>query len=379
MADSRLDREVRVIDWEQLRRRFPEPAVDGLRQKLSGVALYSVTADAFAADAQLALADARSLLDAVVATGEMRREEQRNCSVCGFDLADTDAKQACPECQASFADSPPVTVEQYVRPGELPRLVPWFLVVHGMNTRGEWQETLTWLIGRSYRQMVPVAIYKYGKIQPGVLFPFRQRQLMRKLTVKMKTLAAESAAAELEGQPDVIAHSFGTWLVANALLNDASLKIGRLILLGSIVPPDFPWAAIVERGQVEAILNHGATNDGWVPGAHYAIPKSGPGGTRGFPPPVVNIPAKGLGHSDYFRPDWRLNLLFRNVWQPFLSWNVPRFTSQPVSPESWSPSWPFTRAITWSMVVIALASVALGALTVFLLGLRQCWMISAAL
>ena len=39
-----------------------------------------------------------------------------------------------------------------------------------MNTLGDWQEKLTWLVGRMYGRMVPVAIYKYGVIRPGVMF-----------------------------------------------------------------------------------------------------------------------------------------------------------------------------------------------------------------
>lgn len=372
MADSGSDLEVRVVEWDVLRRRHPEEAADLLREKLSSFAYYATTAEQLASSTRSPVAGARALLEELVEMGELQREEMRSCANCGVDLEGMIGRAGCPECGTSFADKPPAVTERYVHKGESPRQIPWFLVVHGMNTRGEWQETLTWLVGRTYRHMVPVATYKYGKIQPGVLFHFRRRQLLQRLAVKMKALEREAVVAQLEGGPDVIAHSFGTWLVAHVLLRDESLKVGRLILLGSILPPDFPWTRLVERGQVEAILNHGATNDRWVPLAQWVIPGSGPGGTRGFPAPVHNIPATGLGHSDYFLQR-HLRPLFTNVWQPFLAWRVPRFRTKPVVPKRWSAVWRPLRAVTWSMAVAVVSFVVAGSVAVVLLGWRALW------
>ena len=330
------------------------------------------TAEEFAAGNGLSVDEARRQLEERVATGQMQREEQRGCGRCGADLAGIGDPATCPECGESLAAEHVNVTVLYVRPGESPRLIPWFLVVHGMNTPGDWQEKLTWLIGRNYGRMVPVAIYKYGVIRPGVLFGWRQKQLMRQLQAKMRIFAAEATAAKLEGRPDVIAHSFGTWLVANALLDDEELKIGRLILLGAVVPPNFPWNTLVESGQVIHILNHGATHDGWVPLAHWSIPHSGPGGTRGFPPPVTNIDAVGFGHSDYFTPDSRMQEIFEQVWRPFLSWNTPQFNHPVVPPKAWQPAWWLLRKSTWLLAILAfIALVGIAAPIAGLIGLLR--------
>ena len=361
-----------MTDWEKLKGRFAEATISLLQRHLAQFGMYSTTPEAFAETAQISVDDSRALLEAVIAGGDLQRDEQRKCGRCDFDLSDTDAKTACPECKTDFADRAPVTTVTYVRLGAIPRLIPWFLVVHGMNTRGEWQEELTWLVGRSYRHMVPVAIYKYGKIQPGVLFKWRQLRLKRKLIAKMNALSKQSAAAGLEGHPDVIAHSFGTWLVANALLSDSSLIIGRLIMLGSVVPPDFPWRTIVERRQIEYILNHGATGDRWVRVAQYVIPASGPGGTQGFPPPVSNIRELGLGHSDYFSPE-RMKMLFERVWQPFLAWSTPQFSAPLVASGPWRRAIWLTRKSTWLLAILILLSIAALGLIVVGLGLYELW------
>lgn len=359
-------------DWADLRARFPETAVALLEARLNEPDAYVTTAAGFAAEAAISEPEARRLLGAVLAQGTLRHDEQRRCSACNCDLTGVGKRSSCPECDAAFADHAPVVIDQYVWSGEKPRLIPWFLVVHGMNTRGEWQEHLTWLIGRSYLRMVPVAIYKYGTIRPGVLFRFRQRQLRRKLAGKMKKLEKESIAAELQGEPDVIAHSFGTWLIANALRSDRSLRIGRLLLLGSIVSPDFPWQELVDREQVKFILNHGATKDGWVPIAHYGIPDSGPGGTRGFASPVVNVPAVGLGHSDYFEES-RLAELYSSVWKPFLSWSTPRYPADPVPVREWKPSPWLVRKATWSVAVLLFAAAVAVAVAIGVAGMITVW------
>jgi hypothetical protein len=361
-----------MSDWADLRAEFPEAAVVLLQTRLDEPDAYVTTSAGFAAEAAISESEAGRLLDAVVARGGLRHDEQRRCSSCSLDLTGVGKRSSCPECHAAFPDHPPLVIHQYVRSGEEPRLIPWFLVVHGMNTRGEWQEHLTWLIGRSYLRMVPVAIYKYGTIRPGVLFRFRQRQLRRKLSAKMKKLQEESIAAHLQGEPDVIAHSFGTWLIANALRSDKSLHIGRLLLLGSIVPPNFPWQELVDSSQVKFILNHGATKDGWVPIAHYGIPDSGPGGTRGFASPVVNVPAEGLGHSDYF-DESRLAELYVRVWKPFLSWSTPRYPADPAPVRDWKPAPWLVRKATWSVAVLLFAGAVAAAVAIAVAGTITLW------
>ena len=42
-------------------------------------------------------------------------------------------------------------------------------------------------------------------------------------------------------RPSVIAHSFGTFIVANCLYRHEEIKIDKLILLGSVLPIDFEW------------------------------------------------------------------------------------------------------------------------------------------
>lgn len=288
----------------------PDDFLDQLFERPGSIA---VTPAALAQATGISVADAEWHLDSVAA---LTRKTYATCGQCKESLEGTGKTDVCPHCNVSFDDVRPVTATFYELRREPPRDVAWLLVVHGMNTRGEWQEELNWLVGTTYRHSIPIAIYKYGNIRQGVMFRFRQRMLMRKLIAEIRKFSADTS-----GVPDVIAHSFGTWLIAHALQSDSTLRVGRIILLGSIVRPDFPWATL--SGQFDAVLNHGGTDDEWVPLARYFIPDSGPGATQGYAPPVINIPARGFRHSDYFASRERLRQVFNRVWRPFLSWETP--------------------------------------------------------
>jgi len=354
-------------DWGALGREFAPRAVEMIRERFVTEGSIAFNPVILADRARITAPEAERLLDAV---GIFTRSTMRKCSQCGFDLTGVGERDSCPNCSADFSEHEPETVVHYRLDREMPRDVPWVLVVHGMNTRGEWQEELSWLVGRTYRHMVPVAIYKYGKIQPGVMFRSRQRALVRKLEAKLIKLSEEARRAGYSGAPDVIAHSFGTWLVAEALDRNDRLTIGRLILLGSVVRPSYPWQKLIGRKQIEAVLNHGATNDEWVPRAQFFIPGAGPGGKHGFAPPVTNVPATNFRHSTYFQPD-RLRGVFEEVWQPFLQFEVPPSWPATWIADGWKPYPLPVRFFTWLLGFGLLVGLAALAATILILGVRS--------
>lgn len=360
-----------IPDWNLLERDFPAAAVAYIRHLYEQPGSFSVTAHDGAKDTGASEANIRKLLERLSDAGALERRTYISCGNCTKNLDGMPDEDECPFCHAAFVDVPRSTEVRYQLDREPPRDVSWVLVLHGMNTSGTWQEELSWLIGRSYRRMVPVAIYKYGVIRPGVLFRFRQRQIMRSVIARFVTMANEAKDAGYDAPPDVIAHSFGTWLIAEVLSHDQRIKLGRLVLLGAIVRPDFDWAAIVERGQVESVLNHGAARDGWARAAQFAIPNSGPGGVRGFQLPVRNVLTSDLGHSDYFAPNERMRGLFSTVWRPFLAWQSPPKLPGEVEARSWRQAPALVRVTTWLLVIGLVLLAGVIAIAVEALGLWQ--------
>jgi hypothetical protein len=306
-----------VPDWQGLAKRHPPALVAQLQRIVERGGTVRVTPGELAADTAERPEAALALLRA--AAPFLHEEEELSCQACDAPLESVQAPdQLCSQCGSALGEVGRVVRRLFfVRERPLTRDVRWVLALHGMNTSGPWQESFNWLVSRSYRRMVPVAIYKYGIVRPGVLLRFRQRRLTTRLLERIAVLSRQSDEADLGGAPDVIAHSFGTWLLGHALWRDPTLRVGRVILTGCILRPDFDWATLVARNQVEAVLNHFGTRDFWAGIAHYLIPDAGPAGRRGCDDEaVINVRAEGLGHSDFFGP--RMDEIFRHVWQVFL-------------------------------------------------------------
>lgn len=214
----------------------------------------------------------------------------------------------------------------YVRRLAPPRVVDWVIAIHGMNTSGEWQESFTWQLSTTWGRSVPVAVYKYGIVIAGVLMPWRRGRLREQLRRKIATLREEAEARGFSGRPDVIAHSFGTWLFGHLLQKELTrtdpLQFGRVILTGCILRPDFDWKRLKDAGLVEEVMNHYGTGDRVVPLAQSGIHDSGPSGLRGFDGgEVINVRAEGFGHSGLFAVD-QLERSYTDYWRPFLT--LPR-------------------------------------------------------
>ncbi len=337
--------------WAELRRRgYPAAWLDHLRELDGAGEAINVDAADLAALGGGGEDDAQRLLDSLADLRWLVVATIRKCPVCNYRLPEgypaaprpdhrscpTDDPEEPPHAFTDDGDDGPLEERVYHRTGVARRHVGWVLALHGMNTRAAWQESFNWLVSTSYGRMVPVAIYKYGVVRPGVLSRRRHGTLRRRLVARIARASAEAGRIVEDPRPDVIAHSFGTLLLGHALHEHRGLRVGRIVTLGCILRPDFDWATLVRRGQVEAVLNHFGTRDRWAAVAHGAIPDAGPAGRRGFDlhrerwreqdqaaPPVLNVPACGFGHSDFFTDHLPhptvLERQFAEVWQPFLA------------------------------------------------------------
>jgi len=325
----------------------------------AGPKVYTV--EFLATEAHTSREVAHQALEALADSGQLLRGEQLRCP-CG-EVRRAEETGTCPNC--GDAEAEPLRERIYRNDTPRTRDVRWVLLLHGMNTTGAWQEELNWRLGRLYGYSVPVAIYKYGVVRPGAVLRFRQRALARDLARKIQILTGEAEGSGFGGKPDVIAHSLGTWLFAEALRANPSLKVGRVVLLGCIVRPDFSWESLRQSGQVEEVLCHYSRKDFWAKIAHYIIPGSGPAGVRGFNDrtAIAHKMETALGHSDYFGPE-HLGRNIEEVWKPFLTARrIPRDEADAIP---WKQSWWLLRATLFRFLILGLALSLVGGL-VFLL------------
>lgn len=293
--------------WTYLAGVVPHNQFDQLKQlkQLSDARLNEFALSALPPPGNTAV----ELLDQVAADGWLDRKQRRSCPKCSYELNREEADQVtCPNCGEAYIQYGGVSTETvYVRNLAPGRIVDWVVAIHGMNTSGAWQEAFSWYLGTTWGRSVPVAVYKYGIIIAGVIMAWRRRTLEGNLRDKLAALRAEACAQGFSGKPDVIAHSFGTWLFGHLLKHELTrdaeerLRFGRIILTGCVLRPDFDWKSIKEARLVEEVLNHYGSKDSVVPLAHVTIWDSGPSGRRGFDgDQVINLRAEGYGHSDLF-------------------------------------------------------------------------------
>jgi hypothetical protein len=135
-------------------------------------------------------------------------------------------------------------------------------------------------------------------------------------------LLAYAHIREAHGIPVVIAHSMASYLVARALAEQPNTVAFRgVILLGSIVRPDYDWASVIRRGQVPArfLRNEVGLHDWamrWVGLLRRAGYPYGPAGIDGFQHRaerlLINYPYGGASGAR------GLARYCRDVWIPFL-------------------------------------------------------------
>lgn len=219
--------------------------------------------------------------------------------------------------------------------GRSPEVV---LIVTGMGMRGELEDDLRRRVGQMFSPPVPVLVHRYGVARSGSLFRPCQQAATRRLAARLREL---SDAGDVQSRPpDVIAHSFGAWLVGQALRQNPDIRVGRIIMAGSVLRPDFDWHTIIDRGQAEAVLNHYGSRDLWAFVSEFFIPDSGPAGFRGFAgcSGVFNRPEPGFRHLTFFQSS-HIDTVHRTLWRPFLTQSadvLPGLVGPDIS-QRWKP------------------------------------------
>ena len=310
---------VAEISWEELSRKYPTELVQAVRRLFERGGPFETSGLELSSETSCSPEVGERLLKALSPPLLVRNVVQ--CSLCRFEILDDAHDQRY--CPNGHEITDPESLRRslvFAFDAARTRDVRWVLALHGMNSNGAWQEQFNWRIATAYGRSVPVAIYKYGMVRPGALSRWYLGRLTRDVTSRFDRLQGQTEVDGFGGPPDVIAHSLGTWLIGHALLRNSGLKIGRLILTGSILRPDFCWQALISSGQVQAVLNHYGTEDIWAGMAHFVIPDSGPSGRIGFvaDAPIVQVRAAGFAHSDFFLED-NLPRVFESTWHPFLT------------------------------------------------------------
>jgi serine/threonine-protein kinase len=191
------------------------------------------------------------------------------------------------------------------------------VTVHGVESRGEWQDVVTPVMsGIDGLVYVPHAYGPFPWWQASIP-PARRRQVDG-LHARLSELQERYPHVH----PSVIAHSFGSYLVAAVLDEYPAVTLDRLVLCGSVVTCGYDWAAIKKAGRVDAIRNETCGDDRVVRSFRHSIvrvamPGSGPSGIDGF---SARCGALEQQHFAHFRHSTQLvsPMHCLTYWLPFI-------------------------------------------------------------
>lgn len=184
------------------------------------------------------------------------------------------------------------------------------ILIHGIRDIARWQSAITnTLRGSGFK----VEGTNYGRMNLiEFLMPLSYFRNKAKLTVWTQIQHAIFLHPRAT-RVSLIAHSFGTYVIANILKEQFAYKFHRVIFCGSVVRYNFPIEQFIER-YTSPILNDVGTADSWPAVAEATTTGYGSVGTYGFHRPGVEDRFHNDAPHGYF-----LNQKFCNdFWVPFL-------------------------------------------------------------
>lgn len=171
------------------------------------------------------------------------------------------------------------------------------ITLHGIRTRGVWQKDLIPSLARA--GFVPYAL-DYGYFSAfELMLESRRSEKVRWFIEQYDKIRSETG----ESRPSIIAHSFGTRIVADALEHHPEIRFDKIIFAASIVRNDFSWIQVIETRQANFVENDFGRLDIWPRIAKRFVSGCGDSGTSGFSDEHLMLsqrPMPRYRHSDYF-------------------------------------------------------------------------------
>ncbi len=205
--------------------------------------------------------------------------------------------------------------------------------LHGILTLAAWQRALSDLAGNT-GWLCRLDRWSYGRFSVVAFLTHWTREAKLRWLRRQYDAEIHDRRLNIErGQlPSVVAHSFGTYILGYTLLRFDFIRFDKVILCGSILPVDFPWDKLIERGQVQAVRHEYGVRDPWVRRVRWFVSGTGPSGATGFTCRHERLEQEEFeyAHSDYFGADH-----MEDRWIPFLNkplTQIPRAKDRPRIP-----------------------------------------------
>lgn len=183
------------------------------------------------------------------------------------------------------------------------------VLVHGIRTRALWQNVIRSALSKEGFIVQPTNYGLFDTLRFFVPGPVFKRGVVARVQEQIRQTLRLNETMSCS----IIAHSFGTYVVAQILRQYADLDFDRIIFCGSVVSERFRFEDYRKRFGTP-LLNEVGTRDVWLAVAEAVTFGYGAAGVYGFRRPAVHDRwHNGLAHGDFLDADF-----CRKYWLPFL-------------------------------------------------------------
>jgi hypothetical protein len=148
------------------------------------------------------------------------------------------------------------------------------LLVHGIRDIARWQAEIGATLERAGIAVERTNYERMNLVEFLLPISFFRRRALETVWTQMQHAVMLHPNSEVS----IIAHSFGTYIIANILKRQFNLSVDRIIFCGSVVRFNFPFEQINERFN-SPILNEVGTADPWPAVAESVTTGYGSAGT----------------------------------------------------------------------------------------------------
>jgi pimeloyl-ACP methyl ester carboxylesterase len=220
------------------------------------------------------------------------------------------------------------------------------LLVHGINTRALWMSSVGKQLKLAGMKVEPAGYGLYGVIRFLLPIDWLRRQAVERVRIRYNAAVERHHPKRVS----VIAHSFGTYVVARLMAKEFNIKWHRVIFCGSVNSSTFPFEQYTSRF-TSPILNEVGTKDIWPALAASITWGYGSIGSHGFQgAPLEERWHRGYAHSDFLTASFA-----KNFWQPFLEHGEIKSADEP-EPLPWAIRLLTLLPLRWLILVILLAA-----------------------
>lgn len=258
----------------------------------------------------------------------------------------------------SLGTPAPTVVDSSVESGGQPgRSNGVVFALHGIRTHADWHRPLYELLSsEAWQVRTDRWVFGYYNVFQ-FLTPWSRRAKVKwfREAYNDETKDRRVKLSEREN-PSIVAHSFGTYILGNAMLKYDWLRFDKIILCGSILPVDFPWDKLIDRGQVQAVRNEHGVRDVWAKLVSWGVADTGISGHRGFERHHDRLVQEQFDyeHSEYFDRGH-----MEAKWLPFLNQQYEEIPSSTVHVTRPVPTRPLGLYAAYGAVLGMIALIAL--------------------